>query len=123
MISRIRSGVENGCETPNNSSGDDCKEVLKRAFEAIVEQEAKLSLLVDMLFDGTLIVREGVIIEANQGLLSMSGYDASELLGQKIEELDGWQDFGKALAAASGERVSFETCLPRKRSRPVNGNG
>ena len=120
MISRIRSGVENGCETPGNSSGDDCEEVLKRAFEGLVEREARLSLLADMLFDGTLIVREGVIIEANQGLLSMSGYDASELLGQKIEELDGWQGFGKALAAASGERVSIETWLPRKRSRPVN---
>jgi PAS domain S-box-containing protein len=120
MISRIRSGVENGCETPGNSSGDDCKEVLKRAFEGLVEREARLNLLADMLFDGTLIVREGVIIEANQGLLSMSGYDASELLGQKIEELDGWQGFGKALAAASGKRVSIETWLPRKRSRSVN---
>lgn len=120
MISRIRSGVENGFETPGNSSGDDCEEVLKRAFEALVEREARLNLLADMLFDGTLIVREGVIIEANQGLLSMSGYDASELLGQKIEELDGWQGFGKALAAASGKRVSIETWLPRKRSRPVN---
>jgi len=120
MISRIRSGVENGCETPGNSSGDDCEEVLKRAFEGLVEREARLNLLADMLFDGTLIVREGVIIEANQGLLSMSGYDASELLGQKIEELDGWQGFGKALAAASGKRVSIETWLPRKRSRSVN---
>jgi PAS domain S-box-containing protein len=92
---------------------------LKRSFHELAEREARLSRLVDMLFDGTLVVRDGVIIETNQGLMSMTGYDASELVGRRIQELEGWEDFGRVLEAVSGECVSLELSLPRKCSRPV----
>jgi len=72
-----------------------------------------------MLFDGVLIIQNGVITEINHGLLSMTGYESSELIGQKIEELDDWKDLGKSLAAVSDESMSFESLLPRKTSRPV----
>lgn len=91
----------------------------RSSVESFVEREARLSRIVDMLFDGTLVVKEGVIIETNQGLVSMTGYDASELLGHRIQELEGWEDLGRVLAAVSEECVSFESSLPRKHSRPV----
>ena len=73
----------------------------KNSFQASVEGEAMLRQIVGMLFDGILIVQNGVIIETNHGLLSMTGYEASELMGHKIEELDGWQDLSMSLAAVS----------------------
>ena len=92
---------------------------LKSSFKASAEGEARLRQIVGMLFDGILIIQNGVIIETNHGLLSMTGYEASELIGHKIEELDGWKDLGISLAAVSDESMSFESLLPRKSSRPV----
>ena len=66
-------------------------------------REAKLRQIVDMLFDGILIIQDGVIMETNHGLLSMTGYETSELVGHKIEDLEGWQDLGISLAAVSDE--------------------
>jgi PAS domain S-box-containing protein len=92
---------------------------LKSSFKAPDEGESRFRQIMSMLFDGVLIIQDGVIVEINQGLLSMTGYEASELTGQKIEELDGWKDLGKSLAAVSDEFMSFESLLPRKSSRPV----
>ncbi len=92
---------------------------LSSALKELAGREATLDQVMQMLFDGTLLVQGGEISEANQGLLSMTGYSTSELVGRKIEEIPGWQDLGKALADVTGECVSFETSLPRKRSRPV----
>jgi PAS domain S-box-containing protein len=91
----------------------------KNSLKAATEGEARLQQIVDMLFDGVLIIENGVIIETNHGLLSMTGYEASEMIGHKIEALDGWKDLGKSLAAVSDESISFESLLPRKSSRPV----
>jgi PAS domain S-box-containing protein len=92
---------------------------LKTALEDLILREAKLRQVVGMLFDGILIIQDGLIIETNHGLLSMTGYEASELEGHKIEELSGWKELGISLAAVSDEPVSFESLLPRKNSRPV----
>ena len=73
----------------------------KNFFKASAEGETRFRQIVDMLFDGILIIQNGVIIETNHGLLSMTGYEASELIGHKIEELDGWKDLGISLAAVS----------------------
>jgi PAS domain S-box-containing protein len=86
----------------------------------VIHREAKLQEIVNMLFDGILIIRDGMIIETNHGLLSMTGHEGWELVGHKIEELDGWQDLGKSLVAVSDELVSFESLLPRKSSRRVH---
>jgi PAS domain S-box-containing protein len=92
---------------------------LKNSFKSSTEDESRFQQIMGMLFDGILIIRNGVIIETNHGLLSMTGYEASELIGQKIEGLDGWKDLGMSLASVSGESISFESLLPRKCSRPV----
>ncbi len=92
---------------------------LKSSIKSLTEGESRFRQIMGMLFDGILILQNGVIIETNHGLLSMTGYEASELIGQEIEGLDGWKDLGKALAAVSDESISFESLLPRKSSRPV----
>jgi PAS domain S-box-containing protein len=89
------------------------------APEDLTPREAQLRQILGMLFDGIVIIRDGVIIETNQGLLSMTGYGASDLVGHKLEALDEWQDLAHSLAAVSDEPVSFELLLPRKSSRPV----
>lgn len=102
------------------SAKSDRSAQLKSSVEELAEREARLRRIIDMLFDGTLVVKDGVIIETNQGLVSMTGYDASELLGRRIQELEGWEDLGRMLSAVSEECVSFESSLPRKYSRPVS---
>ena len=92
---------------------------LESSFKVLTEGDARFRQIMDMLFDGILIIQNGVIIETNHGLLSMTGYEASELIGHKIEELDGWKDLCISLAAVSDESISFESLLPRKSSRPV----
>ena len=89
------------------------------AVEALARRETALTQVMQMLFDGILVVQDGAVIEINQGLLSMTGYDGSELLGLKIMEVPGWEDLGAALAAVTEESVTFESSLPRKHSRPV----
>jgi len=91
----------------------------KPVLEDPAVREARLQNIVDMLFDGTMVVRDGVIIETNHGLLSMTGYEPAELVGHKIEELNGWQDLGRTLAVVTDVQVSFESLLPRKDSPPV----
>jgi PAS domain S-box-containing protein len=119
MISHVQTGQMDSEEVPADAQKNDTSFELNSSFKAPAEGEARLRQILDMLFDGTLIVQDGVIIETNQGLLSMTGYQPSELLGRKIEDLDGWRDVGSALAAVSEQSTSFESLLPRKYSSPV----
>jgi PAS domain S-box-containing protein len=108
-----------GCDNRNADAHIEPSSQVKNASESHAGRAARLTRILDMLFDGILVIQEGVIIETNQGLVSMTGYDLSELLGRKIEELEGWQDLGRDLAAVTEECVSFESALPRKGSRPA----
>ena len=119
MTSNLQAGPNDEDKVVNSTLENEAHGNLKTALEHLILREAKLRQIVGMLFDGILIIQDGVIIETNHGLLSMTGYEASELVGHKIEELDGWKDLGKSLAAVSDEPVSFESLLPRKSSRPV----
>ena len=119
MTSNLQAGPNDEDRVVNSTLENEANGNLKTALEQLILREAKLRQIVGMLFDGILIVQDSVIVETNHGLLSMTGYDASELVGHKIEELDGWKDLGISLAAVSDEPVSFESLLPRKGSRPV----
>jgi PAS domain S-box-containing protein len=119
MTSNLQAGPKDGDKVVNSTLENEAHAKLKTALEDLTLREAKLQQIVGMLFDGILIIQDGVIIETNHGLLSMTGYQASELVGHKIGELDGWNDFVRPLAAVSHEAVSFELLLPRKSSRPV----
>lgn len=80
-----------------------------------------LARIMDMLFDGILVVRDEVVVEANQGFLRMTGYGLGEILGRHINDLKGWDELALNLAAVpEGETTSFEALIPRKRSLPVS---
>jgi PAS domain S-box-containing protein len=119
MTSYLQIGPKDGDEVANYTLENEAHGNLKTGREDQMVRETRLQNIVDMLFDGILVVQDGFIIETNHGLLSMTGYEPSELLGNKIEDLDGWKDFGKSLATVSVELVSFESVVPRKNSRPV----
>lgn len=100
--------------------GTDARKDAKNALADLISPEAQLEQIVGMLFDGILIMRNGVVVGANQGLLSMTGYEADDLTGRKLTELDEWKDLGEALAQVTHRPVSFESLLPRKYLRPVS---
>ncbi len=89
--------------------------------ETLAENRSKLIHVVNMLFDGILIILDGVIIETNQGFLSMTGYEAEEIIGRKMSDIEGWKQLDLTLAeVVSEESVSFESVVPRKHSLPVS---
>lgn len=55
--------------------------------EALRESEARFRLLTEASFDGILISVNGVIREANQGLVDMLGYTVEELIGRPALDL------------------------------------
>lgn len=74
-----------------------------------------------MLFDGILIIQDDVITETNQGFPSMSGYEAEEIIGRKMSDLEGWKELALTLAnVVSEESVSFESVVPRRHSPPAS---
>jgi PAS domain S-box-containing protein len=89
--------------------------------ETLANNRSKLIHVVNMLFDGILIILDGVITETNQGFLSMTGYDAEEIIGRKMSDIEGWKQLDLTLAkVVSEESVSFESVVPRKHSPPVS---
>ncbi len=80
---------------------------------------AELLQIFEMLFDGVLILKDGVVMEVNHGLLSMTGHQKSELVGKRIEDLDGWVELGMSLRAATNVPSVFESRLPRKGHLPA----
>jgi len=119
MTFNLRAGPKDGSEAVNATADNVAHGIVKTAVEDLIPREAQLRQIVGMLFDGIVIIHDGVIVETNQGLLAMTGYEASDLEGRKLEALEGWKDLGISLAAVSDEPVSFESLLPRKNSRPV----
>lgn len=93
----------------------------KYISETLAENRSRLIRVVNMLFDGILVILDGVIIETNQGFLSMTGYEAEEIIGRKMSDLEGWNQLDSKLAkVVSEESVSFESVVPRKHSLPVS---
>ncbi len=89
--------------------------------ETLTQSWSRFVQVVDILFDGILIIQDGLITRTNQGFLSMTGYEAEEIIGRKISNLDGWKDLDLTLAKVVSEQiVSFETVVPRKYSLPVS---
>ena len=89
--------------------------------ETLDKNRSRLIHVVNMLFDGILIILDGVITETNQGFLSMTGYEAQEIVGRKMSDLEGWKQLDLTLAkVVSEESVSFESVVPRKHSLPVS---
>jgi len=98
MISNVQSDPRGRDEPTDSFSESDACARGETANNDQIAREPGLGQFVEMLFDGILVIRDGAIIETNQGFLSMTGYEASEIVGHKIEKLDGWQDLAGALA-------------------------
>jgi PAS domain S-box-containing protein len=89
--------------------------------EPLIENWSRFIQVLDMLFDGILIIQDGLITKTNQGFLSMTGYAAEEIIGRKMSDLDGWKELDLTLAkVVSKQSESFETVVPRKYSLPVS---
>lgn len=117
--SNIQSGRVDGSASSENVLKDTSSP--KSISDVPTENGSRLARIVDMLFDGILIIQDGVITETNQGFLSMTGYEAEEIIGHKIRDLGGWKELDLTLAkVVSGQSVSFESVVPRKYSLPVS---
>jgi two-component system cell cycle sensor histidine kinase/response regulator CckA len=57
----------------------------KRAAEALRESEARYRAIADATFDGILLSRDGVILDANRGIAEIFGYDVTEIVGQTLD--------------------------------------
>lgn len=51
------------------------------------ENEQRLGALVDATFEGIVLHREGIIVEANRGIAEMTGFTIEELLGSQVYSL------------------------------------
>ena len=88
---------------------------------SLLENWSRFVQVVDILFDGILIIQDGLITRTNRGLLPMTGYEAEEIIGRKMSNLDGWKELDLTLAKVVSEQsVSFETVVPRKYNLPVS---
>ncbi|MFH1146468.1 MAG: response regulator [Pseudomonadota bacterium] len=59
----------------------------KRTEESLRESQAKYESLVEQARDGVFIVRDQVVVFANQALADISGYTVNELAGKQISDL------------------------------------
>jgi PAS domain S-box-containing protein len=109
---------ENDLSVTTDSEDRDCHS--KLSVDGKSHWGGRFVKILDMLFDGVLIIQDGTLMEINQGFLSMTGFDAEEILGRKTGELEGWESLDAALGGAISEHAwSFESPVPRKNSFPV----
>ena len=59
----------------------------KAAEETIRESETRFRTLAEATFEGIAIVEEGVILDCNDHLAEVLGYDRDELIGAKVDDL------------------------------------
>jgi PAS domain S-box-containing protein len=74
---------ENGMNLGHHASIRDITS-RKLAEEALRNSEERFRQLADATFEGILIHEKGVILDVNQSLLRVSGYDYEELIGQDL---------------------------------------
>jgi two-component system, NtrC family, response regulator AtoC len=60
---------------------------LKLAQQALKDSEVRYKALSDSSFEGIMITRDGVILDVNENLVTLSGYGLSELIGMNVGEL------------------------------------
>ena len=101
--------------------GHTCDRVVDTGASSSPAGAPGLTRIMDMLFDGILVLRDEVVLEANQGFLRMTGYRLGEIIGRHINDLKGWGELASNLVSVpAGETNSFEALIPRRRSLPVS---
>jgi PAS domain S-box-containing protein len=61
--------------------------VLKLAQQALKDSEERYKALSDSSFEGIMITRDGVILDFNENVVALSGYELSELIGLSVGEV------------------------------------
>lgn len=57
---------------------------LKRTEDALIDARERYKLLADLTFEGIVIHRDGVLLDANRAFLAMFGYEQDEVIGQQV---------------------------------------
>jgi two-component system cell cycle sensor histidine kinase/response regulator CckA len=78
----------------------------KAAEEEIRRSEERFRTLFEATLEGIAIVRNGVILEVNEALLSIFGYSSGEILGRPLSEL--FSDSDAELTGVPREHIGFK---------------
>jgi PAS domain S-box-containing protein len=62
-------------------------EKLKLARQALKDSEERYRALSDSSFEGIVISQDGIILDANENVVTVTGYSLSELIGMNVVEL------------------------------------
>lgn len=88
---------------------------LRIAQQALKESEERYRALSDSSFEGIVITRGGIIIDANENLTAMSGYELTEVVGMSVTELILKEYLNETLDnILSDESKSYELTAVRK---------
>lgn len=88
---------------------------LRTAQQALEESEERYRALSDSSFEGIVITRDGIVIDANENLTAMSGYVLTEVVGMSVTELILKEYLDETLDnILSDERKSYELTAVRK---------
>lgn len=87
----------------------------KQAEQELRESEERFRRLSEMVFNGTAVTADGIIIETNQAFVDMVGYDIDDLMGTSLFDLFA-ADAQEVIACAVEEDrdTSFENLCRRK---------
>ncbi|AFM23143.1 sigma 54-interacting transcriptional regulator [Desulfomonile tiedjei] len=88
---------------------------LKIAQQALEESEERYRALSDSSFEGIVITRDGIIIDANENLTAMSGYELAEVTGMRVTELIAKEHSSETLNnILADESKSYELTAVKK---------
>lgn len=88
---------------------------LKIAQQALIESEERYRALSDSSFEGIMITRDGLILDANENLTVMSGYELSEVAGMNVVEVIAKEYRNETLNnILSDESKSYESATVTK---------
>ncbi|MBI5251767.1 MAG: sigma 54-interacting transcriptional regulator [Desulfomonile tiedjei] len=83
-------------------------------------REAMFSRLSEILDHGVLVVKDGIVVQANRALVELFGYESQEFVGHKITDLPGGADLASALdKVVKQAEKSLEATVRRKDGRPI----
>jgi PAS domain S-box-containing protein len=78
------------------------------------------SQLSEMLEEGILVVMDRVVLQANQALMDLLGYESHEFVGRKIDDMSGGLELASFLDDITKQAEKFsETIIFKKDGRPV----
>ncbi|HMA35908.1 MAG TPA: PAS domain-containing sensor histidine kinase [Chloroflexia bacterium] len=88
---------------------------LDHALTALRQSEERFRLLAEASFEGISMVENGIVLEANQALATMSGYALAELRGLALERLVAPESYPLVLAhSQAGYEAPYEALAVRK---------